>query len=90
MLEVVGGVFVGIAVVDEELVAGGVDEVVVGAGVEEDVRGVHTEVSQAIGGHVQTASMLQLLHPSPSTLLPSSHASSYAKRPSPQVDVHVS
>jgi hypothetical protein len=81
---------VGITVVDEELVGGGVDVVVVGDGVDDDVGGVHMEIPQGFGKQVHPAFMLQPLQPSPLTVLPSSQASSEAFFPSPQGDWHVS
>ena len=72
----------------EEVVAIVVCSVVVGVGVEEDVGGVHTEGTQGSSVQVHPASTVQPVQPSLLTPLLSSHPSSCARTPSPQVDVH--
>ncbi len=68
----------------------GVVLVGVGAGAEEDVDCVQTVSPQSIEEHVHPDNLLQPLHPSLLSKLPSSQASSDAITPSPQDDVHVS
>jgi hypothetical protein len=63
---------------------------VVGVGVDEDVGGVQVDIPQGFEEQVHPALMLQPLHPSPVTVLPSSQSSSDAFTPSPQGDWHVS
>ena len=62
----------------------------VGVGVDEDVGGVQVDIPQGFEEQVHPALMLQSLHPSPVTVLPSSQSSSDAFNPSPQGDWHVS
>ena len=55
----------------------------------DEVGGKHIDKPHSVGTHEYPASTVQLeLHPSSSPEFPSSHTSSWARIPSPHVDVH--